>query len=90
VYALAHHEAEDSLATGRVEDLFQQLVSAYYGLIDVDQHIKGRDSLRCFALILKMGKCIMIEVVMVVSTIMAAVSVGSIVVTLFLVAIDKI
>jgi hypothetical protein len=90
VFALAHHEAVDSLATGRVEDLFQQLVSAYYGLIDVDQHIKGRDSLRCFALILKMGKCIMIEVVMVVSTIMAAVSVGSIVVTLFLVAIDKI
>jgi len=90
VFALAHHEAVDSLATGRVEYLFQQLVRAYYDRIDVDQHIRGRDSLRCFALILKVGKCIMIEVVMVVSTIMAALSVGSIVVTLFLVAIDKI
>ncbi len=71
-------------------ELFQKLVPASYSHIDVDQHIKGRDSLRCPALIRRMGKCIMMDIVMVVSAVMAAASVGSIVVTLFLVAIDKI
>ena len=71
-------------------ELFQKLVPASYSHIDVDQHIKGRDSLGCLALIRRMGKCIMMDIVMIVSAVMAAVSVGSIVVTLFLVAIDKI
>lgn len=90
MFALAHHQTGGSLASGRIEDLFEQVDLAYYGLIDADQDIKRRDSLRCFALVLRMGECIMIEVVMVISAIMAAVSVGSIVLTLFLVAIDKI
>ena len=56
----------------------------------MDQQIKGEDSLGCFALIRKIGECIMMEIVIVVSAVMAALSVGSIAVTLFLISIEKI
>jgi hypothetical protein len=59
-------------------------------LIDVDQYIKGRDSLGYFALNRKIERCVMMETVFFVSVVMAALSVGSISLTLFLIAIGKI
>ena len=38
----------------------------------------------------KMGKCMMMEIVIVISAVVAAISVGGIVLTLFLIAIGKI
>ena len=70
--------------------LFQQLVSAYQSRIDVDQQIKGEDSLGCIVLIRKIGECVMMEIVIIVSAVMAALSVGSIAMTLLLISIEKI
>jgi hypothetical protein len=66
------------------------LLRVYPGLIDLDQSIKGRDSLLCFAHIRKVGKLIMMDIVIIVSALMAAASVGSIALILFLIAIGKI
>ncbi len=63
---------------------------AIYSEFDVDQTVESKGSLCFFPLFCKMGKCIMIEFVTTISALVAAVSVGGIVVTLFLVAIDKI
>jgi len=66
------------------------LFPAIYSEFDVDQTVESKGSLCFFPLFCKMGKCIMIEFVTTISALVAAVSVGGIVVTLFLVAIDKI
>ena len=63
---------------------------AIYSEFDVDQTVESKGSLCFFPLFCKMGNCIMIEFVTTISALVAAVSVGGIVVTLFLVAIDKI
>jgi len=70
--------------------LRQPLIPAIYSEFDVDQTAESKGSLCFFPLFYKMGKCIMIEFVTTISAMVAAVSVGGIVVTLFLVAIDKI
>jgi len=66
------------------------LFPAIYSEFDVDQSVESKGSLCFFPHFCKMGKCIMIEFVTTISALVAAVSVGGIVVTLFLVAIDKI
>ena len=63
---------------------------AIYSEFDVDQTVESKGSLCFFPLFCKMGKCIMIEFVTTISALVAAVSVGGIVVTLFLIAIGKI
>ena len=70
--------------------LCQQLFLVYYSEVDLDQRLKSTDSLCCFALFHKMGKCIMIEIVTFISALVAAISVGGIILTLFLIAIGKI
>ena len=70
--------------------LGQQPLPAIYSEFDVDQTVESKCSLCFFPLFYKMGKCIMIEFVTTISALVAAVSVGGIVVTLFLVAIGKV
>ncbi len=73
-----------------IAGLRQPLFPAIYSEFDVDQTVESKGSLCFFPLFCKMGKCIMIEFVTTISALVAAVSVGGIVVALFLVAIGKI
>ena len=68
----------------------QSLFPAIYSDFDVDQTVDSKGSLCFLPLFRKMGRCIMIESVTTISALVAAVSVGGIVVTMFLIAIGKI
>jgi hypothetical protein len=63
------------------------LLTAFDSEFDLDQHIESNDSLSCFALFRKMGKCNMMEFITYASALVAAASVGGIVITLFMIAI---
>jgi hypothetical protein len=59
---------------------------SYYSLLDVDQHIPDRGLVACCGFILTLGECTMMDLVLLASAVMAAVSVGGIALTLFLIA----
>lgn len=73
-----------------IAGLCRQLVAAISIDFDVDQNVEGDGFLCSFPQFFKMGKSIMIEFVTTISALVAAVSVGGIVVTMFLISIGKI
>jgi len=73
-----------------IAGLLQQSFRAFYGEFDMDQTAENKRSLCFFPRFFKKGKRIMIDIVTTISEFVAALSIGGIVVTLFLIAIGKI